>query len=428
MSALKSAAAVYESPQVRSILDTTQAACVFGLIVFAATVAQVLAPPLLVLLDGGVWTLAVPPQIALPLLVAACAGQALLLMLFDRAPRVSVLGITAIHLLAAVGLGVPSWLSGMYLVIAASLFLLATRVPLAAALRWLTGVVLVIVTVLLWWSTTRGADALATTWWISIEGARLAAPASAAVALGYWWSAKVRRVRRIREETEQARAEHESRVLAAQTKERLRIANDLHDVAGQHLAGLVTLVDAAIKIAPERPGAALDLLVDVRDEGRFAAASLAGALADLRVESPRVRAAIEDLREVDRLADYWRAHGVRVDVVRDAEVEDLPVVVSATAYRCIQESLTNAAKHAPGSEVHVEITTCDSALDVVVVNSAPPTSEPLPGLGLGWGLKSIRESVQRLHGVLQTRSLADGGWEVRFRAPLTSSARPGVHA
>ena len=120
MSALKSAAAVYESRQVRSILGTTQAACVFGLIVFAATVAQVLAPPLLVLLDGGVWTLGVAPHVALPLLVAACAGQALLLILFDRAPRVSVLGITAIHLLAAVGLGVPSWLSGMYLVIAAS--------------------------------------------------------------------------------------------------------------------------------------------------------------------------------------------------------------------------------------------------------------------------------------------------------------------
>lgn len=355
MGAWQSAAAVYESSHVRSFLGTTRAACVFALIVFTATVAQVLATPLLVLLEGNAWTLRLPPQVAVPLLVVACAGQALSLMLFDRAPRVAVATITGIQLVVGAGLGVPSWLSGMYLVIAASLFLLATRMPLGSTLRWLVGVVVVIVGSLLWWSAARGMDTVTATWWVSVEAARLAAPASAAVALGYWWTAKVKRMRRMREEAEAAKAEHDTRVLAAQAGERLRIANDLHDVAGQHLAGLMTLADAALKVAPERPETALDLLAEVRDEGRFAAASLAAALGDLRVESPRTRATVDDLRELPRLTDYWRSHGVAMDVQLDVEVGDLPAAVSSTAYRGIQESLTNAAKHAPGSSVRVEI-------------------------------------------------------------------------
>ena len=83
MGAWQSAAAVYESSHVRSFLGTTRAACVFGLIVFTATVAQVLATPLLVLLEGNAWTLRLPPQVAVPLLVVACAGQAL----STRSPR-----------------------------------------------------------------------------------------------------------------------------------------------------------------------------------------------------------------------------------------------------------------------------------------------------------------------------------------------------
>src|SRR3546814_10215650 len=85
----------------------------------------------------------------------------------------------------------------------------------------------------------------------------------------------------MREEAERARREHDERVARARTVERARIARELHDVAGQHLAGLITLSDAALSLAADRPEEALRLVEDVRSEGRFAAASLAGAIADL---------------------------------------------------------------------------------------------------------------------------------------------------
>lgn len=410
-----------QGPDDTTILGSTRTSLVFAVTVFVATVIQVLATPVSALIEGGEWPLALPMPAVLTLLVLGCAIQAAALMVSEKHPRTTVVVTVLVYLLLAIGLEVPTWLTGMYLVIALALFLLATRLSVAASVLWLFVSVVGTVGALLAWMLARDTDPSVAVWWLSAEAVRLAAPAAAATTLGIWWAGKVRRMRAARDEAEQARFEHESRVAAAQAFERSRIAQELHDVAGQHLAGLITLADAALKLAPSDPSHALNLIEDVRDEGRFAAASLAGALSDLRATSPGATTTVPDLRAADGLVDFWRTRGMDIDLRSGGDLANLPAVVSTTAYRCLQEAVTNAAKHSPGAKVLVEIRSSKTRLDVVVSNGPATSVDQLPGLGLGWGLRGILERVELLQGTLAARALPSGGWELRFEIPTVTT-------
>ncbi len=355
----------------------------------------------------------------LTLLVLGCAVQAGAFLLSDRWPEITVLIVTAIYIGLAVGLAVPTWLIGMYLVIALALFLLATRRPIAVSIVWLVGVVAVTMGPLFLVTLSLGLPPGAAVSFVVGETTRLAAPATAGAALGVWWGTQTRRVSLARSQAEAARQEHDRRVAEAKQRERERIAQELHDVAGQHLAGLITLADAALTIAPVRPEDALQLVEEVRDEGRFAAASLAGALTDLRAVGTEPREMTRDLRQADELVEYWQKRGMHIRLVTPSPVDELPAVVSATAYRCTQEAITNAAKHAPGSAVDVELAARSDRLEVTVTNGPPPTgTPPIAGLGLGWGLTGIRERIDLLRGTLVFGTTPEGGWMVRFIIPF----------
>lgn len=406
-----------------TILGTTKASLIFGLIVFLATAIQVLATPVAALMQGPVeWTLPLNVPTVLTLLVLGCAAQGAALSVAERYSRTAVVIVVVVFLVLAIGLEVPTWLTAMYLVITLALFLLATRLRAVTSLLWFVGTTLTVIGSLAVWLQLSGADPTVAFWWLLAEGIQLAAPAAAATTIGIWWARRVERMRTAREAAEQARVEHETRVAAAQAFERSRIAQELHDVAGQHLAGLLTLADAALKIAPSEPDRALRLVADVRDEGRFAAASLAGALADLRATSPDAAATVPDLRAADELIAFWRVRGMDIELRSPDDLDNLPAVVSTTAYRCLQEAVTNAAKHSPGAPVLVEIRMSDSELDVSVSNGPATGLDPLPGLGLGWGLRGILERVELLQGTLSTRPLSSGGWELRFVIPTTTNA------
>ncbi len=401
-----------------TVLGTRRASTVFAATVFGATAIQVLATPVSALIEGGnPWPLPVPEPIVLGLLIIGCAVQALAVAFFDKLSELAVIVSVAVHLSFAVGLQIPTWVTGMYLVIALSLFLLATRRSALLASVWLALALISVVGGVLWWMLLIGTPWSVAFWWSAAEAARFGAPAAAATVLGLWWSAKVQRMRTAREAAERARFEHVSRVAAAQAEERSRIAQELHDVAGQHLAGLITLADAAMRLAPQQPDRALDLIGEVRDEGRFAAASLAGALSDLRSTPTVASSSVDDLRNVDDLANFWRSRGVDLTYEIDGSLANLPAVVSTTAYRCLQEALTNAAKHAPGAPVEVRISVPADSLDVTISNGPATGSPPLPGLGLGWGLRGMSERVELLQGTLSTTEPSAGGWQLRFNIP-----------
>ncbi|WES63948.1 histidine kinase [Microbacter sp. GSS18] len=405
------------------VLSTPRSAVSVAVTVFVTLTVQVLVQPLAALIQGGVeWTLIFPPPVLLSLLLLGCAVQAASILLSDRSPEATVVIVTAVYIGLAVGLSVPRWLIGMYLVIALALFLLATRRPLAVSIAWLAGVVVVTLGALSLWVSTTGLPLATVVGFVTAEGIQLAVPATAGTALGAWWGVQMRRVAVARAEAESAKLEQEWRVEEAQQRERTRIAQELHDVAGQHLAGLITLADAALAIAPDRPGDALLLVEEVRNEGRFAAASLAGALADLRAVGTEPRELTRDLRQAGELIEFWRKRGMNITLAATGPVEELPTVVSATAYRCAQEAITNAAKHAPGARVDVEITAAADRLSVLIANGSTSSATPaVSGLGLGWGLSGIRDRIDLLRGTLVFGATPDGGWIVRFGIPIATT-------
>jgi signal transduction histidine kinase len=398
---------------------------VVALIAFAVTIVQVLAVPLTALLDSGAdWSeLPLPVGAVFAVLIAGCALQSALLTASSRWPRATVAGSALVYLGLAVGLNVPLWLHGMHLVIAGALFLLATRSTVARTVGWTVAVVVSCCAVLFVWLVAIGTPPPATAGFVITEAVGILAPLAGAGALGLWWAGQNRRTTLAREEAELARQDSERRVREAQEEERARIAQELHDVAGQHLAGLVTLTDAAAGLAPGHPGEALRLLDDVRLEGRFAAASMSAALADLRAVGTGPHAATPDLRAVPALVDFWQRRGSRVELVSQGDPDAVPAVVSTTAYRVLQEGLTNAAKHAAGAPVRVAVEIGASSLVLSVENAAPAAEGVgLSGLGLGWGLDGMRSRVALLDGATTAARTPSGGWRLEVGIPMTADA------
>ncbi|MGW3085553.1 sensor histidine kinase [Streptomyces sp. NPDC001108] len=192
----------------------------------------------------------------------------------------------------------------------------------------------------------------------------------------------------------------------ARLRERTRIAADMHDSLG-HVLSLIALRAGALELSP-----------DLTDRDRADAAELRGTVSEavdhLRETVTVLRdgpdAGPEDssVESVEELLDRARASGVAVELVREGDSPSLSPLVGHAVYRVVQESLTNAAKHAPGSAVRVRIAHADGRTEVAVVNTAPPAG-PLPGQVPGnRGLTGLRERVGALGGVLRAGPFEDG--------------------
>ncbi|MFS0714219.1 histidine kinase [Microbacterium sp. 2P01SA-2] len=413
----------FDASATRTFFRTRRGSAILVAIVSAMTTLQVLATPITAMMAGPVdWPFAVSIPVLCVILAVACVAQASALLLSGRWPRTAVFATVSVYLLVLGVFDVPNWLIGMYLVVALAQFLAACRVPATSAIVCLLGVVVAGMGGLFVWGAVYTGDAGAAFTFMANEFFRFTAPALGATALGIWWGAQVRQVALAREQAELARQEHDARVNDARERERARIAQELHDVAGQHLAGLVTLADAAISLAPARPDEAIRLVGEVRNEGRFAAASLAGALSDLHAaDAAGPTETTRDLRRAGELVEFWSQRGMPVSFELSGAVSDLPAVVSTTGYRVLQEALTNAAKHAPGAPVNVIVTVADAEDELIVrvVNHAPNSdSTPVPGLDLGWGLRGMRERVELLRGTLFAGPTPTGGWDVRIAIPI----------
>ncbi len=406
-----------------ALLTSPTAAAVFALTIFLTTVIQALWNPVLAIIDGVEdWGLRAPAPLSVAFVVIGCLLQAAAFVVSDRAPRVTVFLVVAVYVMLAAVLQVPTWVQAMYVVIAASLFLLATRLGAGRAVLWAVGVILVCTGTLFVSLSTSVMSPVDAATYIARELPALAAPIAAGTALGLWWQAQVRRVERAREEAALAEQEHDRRVDEAQRAERTRIAQELHDVAGQHLAGLIALAEAAGTLVDTQPARALALVAEVKNEGRFAAASVTGALSDLRATGTEPPQRTADLRRATELADYWRRLGMPVRIHVDGDVDDIPVVVSSTAYRSLQEALTNVAKHASRAPTDIRIVV-GSALEMSVENTAPTSTRTSPDpVGLGWGLEGMRERALLLRGTLTAGPTRGGGWIVDLRIPLADGS------
>lgn len=235
-------------------------------------------------------------------------------------------------------------------------------------------------------------------------------------------------------------------------EERLRIAHELHDVIAHHIALMNVQSGVAAHVLRTQPDEAERALALVRSGGRTVLQELTVLLGVLRRSgSPLPTAPAPSLHELGAMIESFTAAGVEVDWVPPDSLGSLPDVIELTAYRVIQESLTNVLKHAPGASARIRITRDPGSLTVAVTDTgrpprptAPPSSRPLgataqpsgqaapdfdpPGsggvhhaithLGAGHGLVGMRERVAAVGGTLNTGPRPDGGFGVRAVLPL----------
>ncbi|MEU4739418.1 histidine kinase [Actinosynnema sp. NPDC023658] len=187
--------------------------------------------------------------------------------------------------------------------------------------------------------------------------------------------------------------------------ERARIAREMHDVVAHHMSLVVVRCETAPYRIPDLPEAGRREFAELGAAARAAITDMQQLLGVLRAEDQRPdRAPQPGLADIASLAAGAS--------VTDAEV---PEAVGLTAYRIVQEALTNAGRHAPGSTTSVAVELVGSDLHVVVRNTA---GGPSRGGGGGHGLRGMRERVAVHGGSLTAGPTGDGGFEVRAVVPV----------
>ncbi|XVV02893.1 sensor histidine kinase [Actinosynnema sp. CA-248983] len=198
---------------------------------------------------------------------------------------------------------------------------------------------------------------------------------------------------------------HEERDAKAALVERARIAREMHDVVAHHMSMVAVRCETAPYRIAGLPEAGLKEFAELGDAARAAIVDMQSLLGVLRSADQQAdRAPQPGLADITALAPQAS--------VTDA---DVPLAVGLTAYRVVQEALTNANRHAPGSSVSVVVSVVDHALEVFVRNTA---GGPSRGGGGGHGLVGMRERVAVHGGSVTAEPTPDGGFAVRARIPL----------
>ncbi|WP_405618283.1 sensor histidine kinase [Streptomyces sp. NBC_01508] len=217
--------------------------------------------------------------------------------------------------------------------------------------------------------------------------------------------------------------EREQRLVAeqARSRERARIAQDMHDVLGHDLS-LIALSAGALKLAPGLDERHRTAAGDIRTRAATAVEKLGEVIGVLREEAD----AAAEVRGtgIARLAEEASASGLAVELCVDGEPADLPPMVGRAAHRVVQEALTNVAKHAPDATATVRVTHSAGETTVGVENGpSRSASSPSPTrTAAGRGLIGLDERV-RLAGGTFEYGPRDGGFAVGARIPHAAPAR-----
>jgi signal transduction histidine kinase len=277
----------------------------------------------------------------------------------------------------------------------------------------------------------------------------------------------------IRERAERAERTREEEARRRVAEERMRIARELHDVVAHHIALVNVQAGVASHVMDQRPDQAKEALAHVREASRHALNELQATVGLLRQsgESTAPTEPAPGLGVLDELVEGFTRAGMSVAVsVRSGDVADtagqsvaetagqlaaetvLPSAIDLTAYRVVQEALTNVQKHVgAGAHAVVRIVTDQSALEVTVTDDGASDADEEPDGGPdgpdagesaeaadsggaamaggetsgGHGLIGMRERAVALHGVCETGPLPGGGFRVHVRLPLQHPERDG---
>ncbi|MER7481365.1 sensor histidine kinase [Streptomyces sp. NPDC126510] len=222
-----------------------------------------------------------------------------------------------------------------------------------------------------------------------------------------------------RERAERAERMQEEEARRRVTEERVRIARDLHDVVAHH----ITLVNAQAGVAHHlmraNPDQAYEALAHIKDNSRAALDELRATVGLLRQpdDAPGTRSPVPRLADLDRLVGVLQASGLSVNVARTGDSSPLTPATELTAYRIIQEALTNTHKHASATRTDVVLDYGAHSLRVTVTDDGRPGAPQ--GAGTGHGLIGMRERAIAIGGTVTAGPRPEGGFQVVADLPLS---------
>jgi signal transduction histidine kinase len=238
--------------------------------------------------------------------------------------------------------------------------------------------------------------------------------------LAPWWVGSELRKRRrlvaqLEERTRELETERDAFARLSVRRERARIAGELHDIVAHHLAVIVIQAGAGRMAASGSTDEARERFRSIRVSGGQALADMARLVDVLHADKGGAGSAGRLRLLLDRAA----AGGLRLDVTSlDPELR-LPAEVEESAYRVVQEGLTNAMKHAPGAAVSVRVAASGDTLEVEVENRPGGAARStLAETGAGLGLEGMRERIESLGGSLDAGPAPGGGWRLSARLPM----------
>ncbi|MFD2467143.1 sensor histidine kinase [Amycolatopsis silviterrae] len=233
--------------------------------------------------------------------------------------------------------------------------------------------------------------------------------------------ARMRRESRDRLTAQMAATAHE-RAERTVLEERTRIARELHDVVAHHMSVISVKAEAAPYRVQDPPPELVAEFAAIRASAVDGLAELRRLVGVLRSGTEPATAPQPSLDQLETLAENVRAAGLPVVARIDGTPRPVPAGVELSAYRIVQEALSNALRHAPGAETTVAVTYQETLLRLRISNG-PATSSAPSSPGTGHGLIGMRERTAMLGGDLATGPTPEGGYEVAAALPLPDSTK-----
>ena len=257
------------------------------------------------------------------------------------------------------------------------------------------------------------------------RGRRLTLIQTELILLVAWLLGDATRIRRLYAGTLEERAqrlerERDEQAERAVRDERERIARELHDVVTHHVSVIVIQAGGALRVIDKRPDEARTALEAIATTGRLALTDMRrmlGILGEQEASDPT-----PGLDRLDELLDQLRSAGLDVELVVEGDQRPLDPGLAVSAYRIIQEALTNSLKHAGGGHARVVVRYAVDALEITIADErgpgTPTTVEPPHE---GRGLIGMRERATMLRGTLVAHPTATG-FLVTAHLPIDGAA------
>ncbi|MGH2805769.1 MAG: sensor histidine kinase [Actinomycetota bacterium] len=343
----------------------------------------------------------------------------------DAAPRALLLAFVTVHSMVLALRRVRPWLAygtnlaaGLVAVVLGAPFIVLTIAPVAAlysiatqapARRSLFALGTTIAAFFAGEAATSFPDDLGT-----IAGNLVVLAATWLI--GWFVFGRQEYVRQLEAKTAALMTAREELARTAVTEERLRIARELHDIIAHSLSMIAVQSGVGAHVIDDRPEDAKAVLLNVEQASRGALNEMRALLGMLRdVDGTAGRTPLPGLADLSGLIEQVERAGPTVDVQVRGDERSLPSGLDLTAYRVIQESLTNIVRHAGAERARVNLNFTPASLVIEIVDDGRAAAAPSNG---GLGIEGMRERLAAFGGSLDAGPLPEGGFRVRAELPV----------